>query len=834
MSSRIHPLTYIILTVIFTSFFPRRSSAVSFSGTVSDKTTGAPVNGVLVAFRHTMYRTVTGNDGTFSLNVPDEVPIRMKQPSKTVASTIHLYRSGGYTVLDAGAAPIRECALYQLNGISVFRGTINNHNRQFRLPSLSNGLYLLTATTVNGERHSYPYIHTSATPLRNITLNISAAALTAQSPSQGDFTLTFRHDNYFPEDKSYHKSESHLSVSLESDPRALAFDPTVINSYYFTLAEADSLNMEKNALAEEYVPAEFKFNDTDYGTVGIRYKGSDYYAMPRCFDEEGNRSNLPDCQNVSLKVKFNKFVDDTRFYQMKRLNLHSMGYDNSKLREILAYKMFRDMGIYTCRTAFVKVFINGVFRGLFTAVENIDGRFTKSRWPENGDGNLYKECWPFRINQAHFLETLVTNDNPEDSASVLKMAAFTRMVKSATPETFKTDITSYMDMDYFLRYIAVDRALHNTDGIMTWYKDAESGWMGNHNYFFYEEESENGKFWLIPWDLNATFTKTDEIIDEYGMAEWNEVPESCEPMVVWGNSLAIPANCDKLTGLTAATQWDKFVETGEQMLETVFTADNFKQQVTDLTKLIQPVMQEYYPDTLETWEEAVEDINETIDTLVKGFDDYIHGRKAEIDTTGFTLPFDDTPALLTSRINNFEFSPETNTESWITVLASENSTAAGSIDTNNALFGTADLHCTFSVYPFDTTKPYSEWIAVNLLFDELVDLSECTSIRFCSAVDLPRYCLFQLQSPVYDTSASEDKYGWLIKTRPKKQQISVLFDDIDYPDWGADDNPDVLDDVLKSVSGITFLLNPRFEDDGSLMVVPDSGFVRIDNIIFDF
>jgi hypothetical protein len=62
------------------------------------------------------------------------------------------------------------------------------------------------------------------------------------------------------------------------------------------------------------------------------------------------------------------------------------------MREMFAYKLFRDMGIYTCRTVFVKVYINNVYRGLFTAVENIDGRFTKSRWPEYGDGNMYKRA----------------------------------------------------------------------------------------------------------------------------------------------------------------------------------------------------------------------------------------------------------------------------------------------------------------------------------------------------------------------------------------------------------------------------------------------------------
>ena len=807
------------------------SHAVSFSGKLTDKTSGAPVSNAIVALRHTTYRTLSDKNGAFQLEVPDEVGVQRLPVYRTTAP-IRIHTAGNRTVLDRGETPLRAVTVHRLDGSSVCRIVPGLKGQLLALPRMSAGLYLVTITTAAGVTVSHPYLHTAAPATCRFTVPAVAVSRSAQAATGGGILLTIRHDNYYPEDKVYQESREDLDIALEADPRAFVFNPAEIHTYSFTLTEADSILMEKNALAEEYTPAEFTFDDVSYGTVGLRYKGSDYYSMPRCFDEEGNRSDYPDCQNVSLKVKFNKFTDDTRFYQMKRLNLHSMGYDESKLIEMLAYRVFRDMGVVTCRTAFVKVFVNGVFRGLFTAVEAVDGRFTTARWPADGDGNLYKERWPVKINRTYYREGLKTNDNPEDSASVDRMRDFYRFLQTATPETFSDSIGMFIDMDYFLRYIAVDRAIHNSDGIMTWYKDGS--WLANHNYFFYEEENEGGRHWLIPWDLNATFARTDEIIDEFGLPEWNVVPDSCGAVQIWGGSYAIPPNCDPLTGLTAATQWDKFVATGEQLLETVFTVEKLEEQVTTLAKLIQPVMQEYYPETVADWESSVNYLSESMLPLVSGFDDYIHGREPEIDTTGFFTPFPGDSALLATRINNFEFDPETAIESWITGTISDGSTFTMHIDTVAPLWGTADFRCGFSFMPADTTDDYSEWLILTFRFAQPVDLSACRQVRFNARSDLPRSCWFGLESDVYADSEVAELYGWQTGLRPTERQVTVDLETITYPSWAPGDNPDLLDAVLGAVTGVSFIVSGQFDNRGELLTVPDSGFVKIDNIGFDF
>ena len=43
------------------------------------------------------------------------------------------------------------------------------------------------------------------------------------------------------------------------------------------------------------------------------------------------------------------------------------------------------------RAVHARVYINGEYHGLFAAVEQVDGRFTANRFPDSGDGNLYKQ-----------------------------------------------------------------------------------------------------------------------------------------------------------------------------------------------------------------------------------------------------------------------------------------------------------------------------------------------------------------------------------------------------------------------------------------------------------
>jgi hypothetical protein len=238
------------------------------------------------------------------------------------------------------------------------------------------------------------------------------------------------------------------------------------------------------------------------------------------------------CQRFSLKLDFNRFDDSLRLDGLKKLNLQSMSADPSKMRDRLAYSLYRDMDVVAPRAVHARVFINGGYHGLFAAVEQIDGRFTAKHYPESGDGNVYKQLWPSeRATTAKIEEALRTNDDPQ-SLDVSDFIAFKNAVDSATEANFEETIAPFIDFDQLARFIVVDRAVNDYDSIMAFYFGP--GWgPDNQNYYWYSAGS--GQFTLIPWDFDKAFWYPEPNFwsdnrpnGSNVVPNWNVITDSCD------------------------------------------------------------------------------------------------------------------------------------------------------------------------------------------------------------------------------------------------------------------------------------------------------------------
>ncbi|MBN2196892.1 MAG: CotH kinase family protein, partial [Polyangiaceae bacterium] len=175
-----------------------------------------------------------------------------------------------------------------------------------------------------------------------------------------------------------------------SDPCELGdpvFDPDTILEYHVTMDPALYETMKANGNDEAYRTAALQVRgggvSEDYDAVGLRYKGD--YSLNHCWDDYGGVRNYSgECEKLSMKIKFNEYDPEARFFGLKRLNFNSMSYDDTKLRERLVYSMFNDFGVGTARTAYAKLYINDEPPLLFLAVEAIDGRYTACKYPEAG------------------------------------------------------------------------------------------------------------------------------------------------------------------------------------------------------------------------------------------------------------------------------------------------------------------------------------------------------------------------------------------------------------------------------------------------------------------
>jgi hypothetical protein len=794
--------------------------AREYRGVVYGLGSSEPVKGVLVSLGHTRIRTWTDDEGRFVLD-SSETGIR-----KTSGRTDHIrvywnHRSAVINLINAST--INKISIYDLNGRAVFQSELISGSKSIKVPLMARGVYLLRLRGINGTYYNFK-VNTSM-PSVNLALN-KDFSLQKRSSSSPPVKLLFRHDDYFPFDYEVSDPEKSIAVTLEEDPRSVMFNPNKVHSFDFNISLEDSLLMEKEVMDELYRAAQLSFNGQNLGQVGLRYKGSDYSLM-NCFDvATGERYNKEACRKISLKVKFNKFQDKLRLYEMKELNLHSMSNDGSKMHDMLAYKMFRDMGIYSPRTSYVKVSINGVYQGLFLAVEAVDGRFTKSRWPEAGDGNLYKEVWPVSDDPTYYFQNLKTNNDDQDSTKVARMVDFYNAVNTSTSETFTEKVSPFVDFNYWIRYLAVDRAIKNWDGITGWYTG--DGYLLNHNFFLYEEEKAGGKVWIIPWDLDNTFQRSDPIIDDADVPNWNEKAQSCEPVPVFGATAQImPPNCDKFTALMADNYWTEFVKTGNELLKKVYIPDNLIKRVDDCISVIDTVIEKDPTINHNVWKNEVNILKVNIKALHNRFYEYVNQIEDIIDTSDYSAPFTGNGKLVIDCTNNFEFTPQEEEYRYCNLFYSDGSDGKVVHSVENPIWGTADIRLSFIINPIEDQVFYSEWIKTTLKTKTMLDIRDCKEIRIHLSSDRQRYVWVGLGS-----YAAED-YGWAIYVNDYPKMYRFRMDEISYPSWDERGDPGKLDMLLKECTGISFSPSPAFDSWGELNG-PDTGFLRIDNIKFVF
>lgn len=237
--------------------------------------------------------------------------------------------------------------------------------------------------------------------------------------------------------------------------------------------------------------AELTADGKTFKNLGVRFKGNASYMA----SSRGLKRNF--------KLAFDHYSADQRFSGMKKLNLNAGAMDPSKLREVLAYSLFRKAGVPAPRTALAAITLDvpgkhtKEFLGLYTLVEQVDRTFLKARF-KNGKGLLLK---PERLHRLEYLgddwaayKDLYRPRHEPSKKEARRLIEFIRLVSKADDERFRKEIGSYLDVDGFLRFMAVNALIVNLDSFFT---------LG-HNYYIYLDPETN-RFTFIPWDMDLSF-----------------------------------------------------------------------------------------------------------------------------------------------------------------------------------------------------------------------------------------------------------------------------------------------------------------------------------------
>ena len=355
--------------------------------------------------------------------------------------------------------------------------------------------------------------------------------------------------------------------ALVSWDSSIVFDEDTLWRFDLTASDSDVAWLDANIKLEQSIPATLTANGHLIGQVGFRYKGS-YGTLYNCLDANGN----PICKKIGRKIVFDEYDPTKRFYGLKKLNFNSSVWDDSLMRERLGYGMFREMNVYASRAGHALLYLNGDYLGVFSMVEEVDGRFTDNRFQGDGNGNLYKECWPTSTDPAYYTACLQTN---KATPEVTGMVSFGTAVSNATDSTLPGIIAQYNDIDYLARYLAVDRGIAANDGIMAFWD--VSGWVGNHNYYWYQDEKED-RFWLIPWDMYSTYNALTPLD---WVPAWDQPPGDCSTQYTsWdvGKYYRAPG-CDPFIHGLSLLDRSRYLTAVQQLLDGPFQLDSVNEKL---------------------------------------------------------------------------------------------------------------------------------------------------------------------------------------------------------------------------------------------------------------
>jgi spore coat protein H len=363
------------------------------------------------------------------------------------------------------------------------------------------------------------------------------------------------------------------------------FNEDEVATYELTVTPAEWDYLNEHVLDEEYVPATLTYRGQTWANIGVRYKGG-FGTLKLCVDEAGNRV----CPKLSMKLKFNEYVPEQLFFGLKRLNFHAMHYDESHMKDRLAYSLFRASGVPAPRAAHARLVVNGELLGVFALVEEIDGRFTEDRFntKDGGDGNLYKSIWPASLDPQPYIAALETNETTPD---VDRMVRFAKALAAADDTTFRVTLEQWMDLPTLIRYLAVDRFIDNWDGIVGWYCPDGPDACHNHNYFWYEQ-SDADRVWLLPWDMDNTFQSPNPIRENYGMPDWNEDGGACGIIPVFYGIPGRAPSCDPFIDRMATILWDDYRAATAELLAGDAAPGLLEAKIDAMEKQLAPLVAE--------------------------------------------------------------------------------------------------------------------------------------------------------------------------------------------------------------------------------------------------
>jgi hypothetical protein len=267
-------------------------------------------------------------------------------------------------------------------------------------------------------------------------------------------------------------------------------------TYRVVMTAADLNNLATRGVTSDVLlPCTFIGDGKAFHTAGIRYRG------------EHSRDVTPKPYRVDLP-------SSRKFHGLAHLNLDSVTVQN----ELMTSDLFRRAGCPYMQEWPVNFIVNGSLDAKYIYKEDLNGDFLDRYFGGSSQGNLYRAIDPPGPPQGDLsyvgsdpasyrpIYDKRSNIEENDYSDIIELCrAFDR---TQTPDAqFVARLDSLIDANQWARFFAIQACVTNNDGAI----ETNTG----EDYLLYKVPAAStrpdaGKWLIIPWDIEETFTDPTE------------------------------------------------------------------------------------------------------------------------------------------------------------------------------------------------------------------------------------------------------------------------------------------------------------------------------------
>lgn len=265
--------------------------------------------------------------------------------------------------------------------------------------------------------------------------------------------------------------------TLLADPDAPFRMPPLqeeVEHYRLELAPEVLEALDRNPRSDEERPARFIARGGTWDVL-VRYRGNSSRGWPK----------------KSWRVEF---PEGTLFDGRRKLNLLAQWKDHTMLVEKMGYDLLAAMHVPAPRAKFVRLTVNGQYRGVFLDLERVDKDFVRNHGFPDKDPDIYrcgrKDC-EMKLWREEFQTPFEKKTNETEVTGWLD--AFLCAVNAAREPDLVDVLEERIELEIHLRTMVMDALLSN-DVV----EDSRS-------YLVFD--GFTGRALYVPWDLNNSTTK---------------------------------------------------------------------------------------------------------------------------------------------------------------------------------------------------------------------------------------------------------------------------------------------------------------------------------------